>query len=141
MSLQWTPRLSVGIEKVDAQHRELIARVNELLAGLGAHKGKEALAPVVAFVRSYTVEHFTDETRMMREARFPKLEAHLALHAGFVKDFDALAAAIEKDGATSHLTIKASNLLCDWLRDHIAGADKEYGAFLAASKRPAVPGY
>jgi hemerythrin len=140
MSLQWSPRLSVGIEKVDAQHRELIDRVNALLAGLATHKGKEALEATVRFVRDYTVEHFGDETRLMREARYPKLVAHEALHAGFVKDFDALAAALAKDGATSHLTIKASNLLCDWLRDHIAGADKEFGTFQAA-KRPQVPGY
>jgi hemerythrin len=140
MSLQWTPRLSVGIEKIDAQHRELIDRVNALLAGLSLHKGKEALEPTVRFLREYTVEHFGDETRLMKAAGYPKLEAHLALHAAFVKDFDALAGAIAKEGATSHLTIKASNLLCDWLRDHIAGADKEFGTYQAA-KRPQVPGY
>lgn len=140
MSLQWSPRLAVGIEKVDAQHQELIARVNALLGGLGANKGKEALAPMLRFLRDYTVEHFTDETRLMKSAGYPKLEAHLALHAGFVKEFDALATALAKDGATSHLTIKAANLLCDWLRDHIAGADREFGAFHAA-KRPQVPGY
>ena len=140
MSLQWSPRLSVGIEKIDAQHRELIERVNALVAGLGAQKGKEALEPTVRFLREYTVLHFTDEARLMKAAGYPKLEAHLALHAGFVKEFDALGVAIARDGATSHLTIKASNLLCDWLRDHIAGADRDFGAFQAAS-RPRVPGY
>jgi hemerythrin len=141
MSLQWTPRLSVGVEKIDAQHRELIARVNVLLSGLAEHKGKEALEPTLRFLRDYTVEHFGDETRLMRTAGYPKLEAHLALHAAFVKDFDALAAALGKEGATSHLTIKASNLLCDWLRDHIAVADKDFGTFQLAGKRPPVPGY
>jgi len=141
MSIQWTPRLSVGIEKIDAQHRELIDRVNALLAGLSAHTGKEALEPTVRFVREYTVEHFTAETGLMRAAGYPRLEAHLALHAGFVKDFDALATAIARDGPTSHLLIRASNLLCDWLREHIAGADREFGAFQLAAKRTRAPGY
>jgi hemerythrin len=77
----------------------------------------------------------------MRAEAYPKLEEHLALHAGFVKELDGLVASFQRDGATSHLLIKASNLLCDWLREHIAGADREFGAYHAARRRPAVPGY
>jgi len=141
MAIEWTPKLSVGVEKIDAQHRELFRKVNELLAAMGAHRGMATLEETLRFLRAYTAQHFAEEARMLRAARYPQLAEHLAMHDDFVRDFDVLAADLARNGATSHLTIRASNLLCDWLREHVSGADKAYGAFLAAAKAPAVPGY
>ena len=141
MGIEWTTRLSVGVARIDGQHQELFRRVNALLAAMEAHEGKAALESTVRFLRDYTVEHFAEEARMLAAARFPRTAAHVALHDSFVRELDALGAQLTRDGATSHLAIKASNLLCDWLRDHVAGADREYGLFLLAAQRPSVPGY
>ena len=55
--LEWTEALSVGVEEIDAQHRELFRRAARLLEGIHAGEPEE-LGALLDFLYRYAVEHF-----------------------------------------------------------------------------------
>ena len=131
MALTWTPALAVGVAHIDDEHRELFARVNQLLDAMQQSRAKEQLVPLIGFLKDYVSVHFGGEAALMQRHRYPEAQHHLAQHAFFVSEFRALADELDKAGPTALLTIKLNKLLCDWLRQHVASTDKKLGAFLA----------
>lgn len=133
MPIQWTQQLSVGVEQIDEEHRELFDRVNRLLEAMAKAKARDELAPLVAFLSDYVSTHFGGEQRLMQQYRYPDTAEHLAQHAYFVGEFKALAAELDKGGPTALVTIKLNRLLCDWLRDHVGTTDRKVGEFLRSA--------
>jgi len=130
MPIFWTPKLAVGVEQIDEEHKELFDRVNKLLDAMAQARAKEELQPLLGFLDDYVRVHFGGEQRLMQQHRYPAAAEHLSQHTFFVSEFKALAAEVQKGGASALLTIKLNKLLCDWLRDHIASTDKKFGEFL-----------
>ncbi|HET8540552.1 MAG TPA: bacteriohemerythrin [Anaeromyxobacter sp.] len=132
--LEWTQALSVGIEEIDAQHRELFQRAGKLLDGI--HGGEpEELGALVDFLYQYAVAHFGTEEEAMRRARYPGYARHKAEHDRFISDLLTLARDHERSGAGAFMALKVSQWLTQWLRNHVSGTDAELGRFLV--KRPA----
>ncbi len=127
--LEWTPALSVGIEEIDAQHRELFRRAARLLDGIQGGAPEE-LGQLVLFLQQYAVEHFGAEEEQMRRTRFPGYARHKAEHDRFVSDLLALAREHERRGAVAFMSLKVSHWLTEWLREHVSGTDAELGRFL-----------
>jgi hemerythrin len=127
--LEWTQALSVGVEEIDAQHRELFRRAARLLEGL--HTGQpEELGALADYLYEYAVEHFGAEEEHMRRARFPGYARHKAEHDRFISELLALAREHERSGAGAFMALKVSHWLTQWLRDHVSGTDAELGKFL-----------
>ncbi len=128
-TLEWTPALSVGVEEIDAQHRELFRRAARLLDGIQRGEPEE-LGELVEFLYQYAVEHFGAEEEHMRRTRFPGYLRHKAEHDRFASDLLALAREHERKGAGAFMSLKASHWLTQWLRNHVSGTDTELGEFL-----------
>ena len=127
--LEWTQALSVGVEEIDAQHRELFRRAARLLDGI--RKGEpEELGGLVDFLYEYAVEHFGAEEEQMRRTRFPGYLRHKAEHDRFISDLLALAGEHERKGAGAFMALKVNQWLAEWLREHVSGTDTELGKFL-----------
>jgi hemerythrin len=130
MALQWTESLSVGVEEIDAQHRELFRRAANLLEGL--RKGEpEEIGGLVDFLYEYAVTHFGAEEDFMRASRFPGYVRHKAEHDRFISDLLALASEHERRGAGAFLALKVNHWLVQWLKEHVSGTDAELGKFLS----------
>lgn len=129
--VQWTERLSVGVEEIDAQHQELYRRINVFLAALAEKRGAAELEPLVRWLREYVREHFADEQRLMEFSFYPGLGEHLAEHHRFEADYEALADELQRTGPTFGLARRLLALLVDWLDAHLATTDRAFGAFLA----------
>jgi len=132
-ALQWTPTLAVGIAEIDEQHQELFRRAERLISALRAGDRGEVL-PLLAYLDEYVVHHFEVEERVMREARYPGLEAHAAAHAAFRKDFAAMVRDFRRTGPTALVALTIHNWLSDWLRQHLGEMDRELGGFLASRR-------
>ena len=134
LALQWTPALAVGVEEIDAQHQELFKRAERLIAALRTG-GRGEVVPLLAYLQEYVVQHFAAEERIMHEARYPGLEAHVELHRAFREEFARFAADLERKGPTALVALTVHNWLSDWLRQHIGGVDQELGRYLTARAR------
>ena len=90
MALQWTQALSVGVDEIDDQHRELFRRAARLLDGIKRGEPEE-IGALVDFLHEYAVTHFGAEEAFMREEAFPGYVRHKAEHDRFISDLLALA--------------------------------------------------
>ena len=133
MPLEWSPALSVGIEEIDAQHRELFRRAGRLLGAI--RNGKRAeIGELVQYLHQYVVTHFGAEESAMREAKYPGYVRHKTEHDRFIADLLDLA---EEHGERGDAFVAArlDRWLNGWLREHVSGTDAELGRFLARQGR------
>lgn len=130
--IEWSPSLSIGIPRVDAQHQELVKAFNDLQAAMREGKGSENVVPLLRFLGQYAVSHFSVEESLMRLHQYPGLEAHRAAHEEFKADFGQLLMETESTKHRVAKTMQVSGRLLEWLFSHIKRMDKEMGTYLAA---------
>lgn len=134
MALRWTSALSIGVEELDAQHRELFARVEELEDAM-LRRDRATAVHVLRFLGEYVQVHFTAEEGLMCAVEYPRRAEHQAEHAGFAATIAALQRVLEQDGATAALVFRTEREVSTWLRDHVYSSDAALGAFVRARHR------
>ncbi len=132
MSFVWTPALSVGVDSIDAQHRELFGRVNALLVAVGGNHEEQEILRTLAFLGTYVVGHFGDEELLMRETRYPGLALHLSLHAQLDEEFSSLRTRFSRRGLDARFARDVRAKVCGWLVEHVQGTDRALGEWLSA---------
>jgi hemerythrin len=128
-ALEWTESLSVGVEEIDEQHRELFRRAGRLLDGLRRGEADE-IAALIEYLHEYAVTHFGAEEAFMREKRYAGYARHKAEHDGFISKLLAVAGEHDRKGAGAFLAVKMSHWLAQWLENHVSVTDAELGKFL-----------
>ena len=132
MALELDPLLLTGVAEIDAQHRELFARIGRLLEASRNRQSREEVVRLLEFLGQYVLEHFALEEEMMKARAYPRLEGHRAEHRQFVKDFEILRHELKSEGPTSLFVIRVENRVTEWLRAHIYRTDKLLAAWLTA---------
>jgi hemerythrin len=128
--VEWTPRLAVGIEEIDAQHRELFRRIDLFLTALNERRAAPELEPLVRYLGRYVRDHFSEEQRLMAFSGFTELGQHLEEHLFFERAYRELANELAATGATLDLAKRLVALLVGWLERHITVTDRRFGAYL-----------
>lgn len=132
MGIEWRDSLSIGVEAIDTQHKELLLRFDRLLTACQTGQGIEELKRLQAFLGEYVHSHFNDEEALQRLHRYPDYEAHLAQHAYFIEQINGLEAETRQEGVSTHHVVETNNMLLKWLLNHISIVDKKLGTFIAA---------
>jgi hemerythrin-like metal-binding protein len=133
--MKWTEDLSVGIEEIDEQHKELISRINDLVDSVRQHVCKYKIGDVIKFLEEYIFVHFGDEEGLMKKYGYPDYPAHKAQHEFFISEFTDLKKELEKlEGGKKRgsydLSVETNRIVVDWILDHIAKIDRKLGAYL-----------
>lgn len=123
LPLVWTPDLSVGVEEIDDQHRELYRQVDRFVAAIAKRESREVLESMIGFLATYVVDHFQTEERWMLASGYPGYRSHKAEHDRFATDLGALKAACEAQGPSPGLALDLRRQAFDWLGEHIPRAD------------------
>ncbi|MCL4499004.1 MAG: bacteriohemerythrin [Chloroflexi bacterium] len=137
MAVQWTPDLSVGVNEIDNQHKELFSRVNALLDAMVQGLGKFHLDKTINFLGEYVVSHFGTEEKYMKQLNYPRYASHKIEHDAFVKQFGQLKKTLDNGEITTVTVIQVQRQLMDWLKNHIGNVDKALGAFLNTDRKAA----
>ncbi|RJQ49951.1 MAG: hemerythrin [Nitrospiraceae bacterium] len=137
--MKWTEDLSVGIEIIDTQHKELFTRINDLVDAIRSHTCKYKISDVVKFLDDYIVFHFGEEEKYMLERGYPEYEQHRKQHEKFMGNFAYLKEELMKlEGGKKpgsyDLSVETNQVVVDWILEHIAKLDKRFGKFIAESK-------
>ena len=128
--VRWKDEYSVGIEKIDRQHRHLFEIINKLIDRSAASSDSKLVSETLTEMLNYAKEHFTTEEELMQEYGYPEIESHKEQHIYFFK-------------ATAELSINALNnqsmvsreiveFLKLWLTLHILKCDMKYKEFFKA---------
>lgn len=65
----WNDRISVGVETIDADHKKLIAMVNDLYDAILAGCGRKKLDSLLDHLIDYTRYHFAREEKLLGVCR------------------------------------------------------------------------
>src|SRR5689334_7717716 len=129
--IAWTPSLAVGIEEIDAQHKELFRAADAFLLGLET-SGRDEVSTLLDYLRSYAVTHFGEEESWMREFSYPEYGGHRGQHERFVRDLDSLVAEHRRPGGPGLEPMRVATWLGRWLIDHVSASDTKLARFIVS---------
>jgi hemerythrin len=83
--IPWDDAYSIGIERIDTQHKHLFYLVNQLYVLEDNGDIKEQMRQILYEFNSYTLTHFKDEEIYMASIGYPELEHHKELHKNIIE--------------------------------------------------------
>jgi len=122
--IKWKEELSVGLETIDNQHKELFKLINSFYNSIAAKLGKQAILQAIIDMEKYTIVHFTAEEEMMRRSGYPYLELHKKEHQSFIDTVADFRNRYENDRLL--LSLEVSGFVKKWISDHIMKTDHLY---------------
>jgi hemerythrin len=125
--INWSNDFSVNVREIDAQHKTLVEKINQLHQSLLDNKGREAQQIIVEGMVDYANEHFETEEKYMRRLNYPGYQKHKAEHMHFAEKAFELQKRINLSGFV--LTLEILSFLKNWLQGHILVIDKEYSKY------------
>ena len=126
--LNWSDKLSVGVQSIDNQHTLLIDTLNELHAAMMKGQARAVAGDILKKLVEYTRDHFAAEEAMMESAKYPALASHQLAHRELTKKVEEYLGRLE--GGDITLGIHLMSFLSDWLTNHIQDEDRKLAAFL-----------
>jgi hemerythrin len=126
--IDWNKNMSVGVERLDEDHRKLIAIINQLHDGIQAGHKREILDQVLHELVEYTKVHFANEERLFAQTDFAGAAVHISEHESLVQRILNVARHFE-DRPVSVLDYELMSFLQTWLLNHIQTTDKKYSAW------------
>jgi hemerythrin len=115
--IPWMQKYNIGIEKIDAQHKQLVDIINELHGAIQAGSTQEVLDDFLSKLTSYTEYHFGFEEGLLKKLGCAELEEHKEKHQEFINLIE---------GMVGHLHNRKLNLggmllifLKRWFTNHI----------------------
>jgi len=122
--------MEVGILEIDAQHMELVNRLNALTSMGHEAVSKEETQKTLDLLEEYIVKHFADEEELQKQHNYPEYESHKKLHQLYIGEFQKLKKEFDENGHSLKFTMDLNNSLINWIVKHIKSADVELGKFL-----------
>lgn len=123
----WDSSLSVGIDIIDEQHKQIIDSINKLDKVIKSRDSLDSytdeLQIVINDLINYTVIHFNFEEEMLEKANYQFFNAHKKAHdsfAGRVLKYQ------ERLLAGEDVAKELVHELKTWLLNHIKREDKDY---------------
>ena len=127
--LEWSEDLNLGIEEIDADHRQLVAVLDELFVACLEEQGRDVLGEILARLVDHTRGHFAREEAVMERHAYPGLGAHRREHALLIVQVLEIQRIFEKS-ADQALNNEMLTFLKDWLIDHIQESDGKIKKFV-----------
>ena len=128
---KWRSEFSIGIEKIDKQHKRLLKQFEGLprLLLVDEEERSAIFKSILMKIVEYLQFHFFTEERLMQDINYPGFEEHKNHHIDIFKKIYILAHNTDKiDSAAMKSIIE---FLSEWYRLHFLGMDKEMGDYFA----------
>lgn len=128
--IKWDHTLELGHEALDADHRQLVALVNQLAKGIVNKLEKQAYDAALDELFARIRAHFCREEELMAACSYPFAEEHRAEHVKLIKDALDYRA---KFDASAEPSISLLYFFDQWLTRHILASDRELARYLAGN--------
>ena len=127
--------LLTGNELIDAQHKELISRINKLISACEDGACQLEAIRMLDFLSDYTDFHFREEEVLQEEAGYPGLEEHKKQHDEFRTAVNELhEMLVEEEGPSDRFVKAVQDNVAEWFYRHIKGFDSSVAAFIKLKK-------
>ncbi len=136
--IKWIDSLSVGIELIDSQHKQMISCINELTDAMREGKALKEIDRIVEFLRDYANTHFAAEEELMAKYAYPAAQSHTNQHESFRREVAQVERELEAGVAPGLLCARVRKSLADWFASHINDTDRSLGRFIKMRQRSAA---
>jgi hemerythrin len=134
MAYQWDSSLETGHVKIDNQHKQLIAALNNLIEASKGGKGDAEIFKTLDFLTGYTIMHFGDEEKLQVKYDYPDYLVHKRIHEDFKKTVGDLTKRLRDEGPKEELVNIVTDAVGAWLLNHIKGDDFRMAAFVKSQE-------
>ncbi len=137
MRAEFTNNLVTGNKTIDSQHKELIAKINDLLSALETSQSQSTAMRMLNFLNDYVEYHFEAEENLQKEVGYPGLADHQAQHAALKQTVADLTEMLnEEEGATPAFVEQLNKKVIEWLYKHIEGYDRSVAEYIYLAENP-----
>ncbi|MGL1862646.1 MAG: hemerythrin family protein [Pseudodesulfovibrio sp.] len=130
--LNWSEDLTLGLDSLDDQHKELFSIANDLLKAIDRAEGETVLKEVFDRLKNYTESHFKEEEAYMGSIDFPGLDDHAEEHALLLMRVNTLWRLILSDEKISPKGVAL--FISDWISAHIMDSDGQIATYTQSLK-------
>ncbi|TAF51465.1 MAG: hemerythrin [Oscillatoriales cyanobacterium] len=117
--------METGIPDIDAQHKQLIDKMNELIKAIQSNQDQATIQRIVSSLSSIANLHFGYEETCMNRYRCPIAEKNKMLHSLFTRNFSEIRRELLLSGSSPELKTRIEKDLLDWFGTHIKGIDTQ----------------
>lgn len=122
----WNHSMAVGVEKLDAQHHELINRFNDLLEAEELGADHATLGQILGFIQDYAEHHFKTEEDIMERLNCPAAERNKKAHDEFRARINQIQFQWSNFSAAEPVILHEMVVtLANWIVNHILTVDNE----------------
>ncbi len=136
MLIAWKDDFAIDGGVIDADHRNIIYRINQINAAISSGESMDFISVALRNLYRVTSAHFVREEHLQAASHFPHAEEHGAAHARLLSDLWEWVALVEKqrlDGepcAPRDALHDCKSFLYRWILSHILSEDREMAAYL-----------
>ncbi len=128
VGIELDPGFSVGVEEIDAEHRQIVRRARRLETALNGGTPEE-IRGALKFLHACLAERFENEERWMAEAGYPGSGEHARIHSAIL---DAVTAARQEATRARDPRTGAAAAIAATLERHMRNDDLKLGRFHTA---------
>lgn len=122
--IEWTEAYSVGVDRLDADHKRLIDIINRIDE---VERSNRSVSWAIAELADYARYHFAREEQMMTEAGYGEAAPHRERHLEFLAWLRSVQVSLKvAPDVQFHLGDDLRDYLVRWLTEHILVEDMKY---------------
>lgn len=123
--LIWNEGMSVGIDVIDEDHKQIIAILAKLTSTHNKQISKQAIEDIFSELEQYVLLHFAREEALLEKVCYENVTAHKASHQRFIERLPVLKSQwlTEDNLACSD---RITTFLHKWIVNHILVEDLDY---------------
>jgi len=123
--LIWNEGMSVGIDAIDEDHKQIIAILAKLTSAHSEQISKKVIEDIFVELEQYVHLHFSREESLLEKVCYENINEHKAKHQEFIEQLPKLKQQwlIEDNFACSE---RITTFLHQWIVEHILVEDQDY---------------
>jgi hemerythrin len=122
-ALVWREAYALGVELLDAQHRQMVHLINRVLDPAAADDAGARLDALISHLR----RHFETEEVFLRAIDYPLTEEHCREHTLQLAEFVDLRRGIGHGGGAVDAAQRTE--IRQWFFNHVVAEDRRFGAY------------
>jgi len=122
--ITWGPKLEIGIEIIDSQHRRLVDLINELDEAIEGGRAADVVGNTLQGLIDYTHTHFRTEQDLLKKHDYEDFALHCREHRIFTDQIEIYQDRL--NAGSLNLSGNVMSYMRGWLLTHIGSSDRAY---------------
>ncbi len=130
-TLEWSNDLSVGVEEIDDDHKNMIKYYNDLFAACMVSMGPAVVLETLGKLIEYTKCHFQREEGLMVKEGYPGLDKQRHEHEELIRIVEEVQKKAKSD-PDHEFSNDVLGFVSSWIRNHILESDLALARYIRA---------